>query len=117
MSDLRSPRLRPSPFPPSFKRPVPRLGPRLELALMLAPYLAGLALLFVLPALLTAPIALTDFDALTPPRWAGLRNFERMFADEEFWNGLLASLAFVAVAVPLRLVGALLAAMLFHRPG
>lgn len=54
---------------------------RFQLVLMLAPYLTGLALLYVVPALLAAGVAFTDFDALSPPRWIGLDNFRRMLQD------------------------------------
>ena len=96
---------------------VPSLPYRAELALMLAPYLLGLLGLIALPVALTFSVAFTDFDALTPPRWTGLENFRRMLDDGDFWNGLRASLVFVAVAVPLRLLGALALAMLLYRRG
>lgn len=82
---------------------------------MLAPYLTGLVLLYVLPGLLAAAVAFTDFDALSPPRWIGLDNFRRMLQDDDFWNGLRASLVFVVLAVPLRVAGALGLALLLYR--
>jgi len=88
---------------------------RFQLVLMLVPYLAGLALLYVVPALLAAGVAFTDFDALSPPRWIGLDNFRRMLQDDEFWNGLRASVVFVVLAVPLRVAGALGLALLLYR--
>ena len=96
---------------------VPSLPYRAELALMLAPYVFGLLALIILPVALTFSVAFTDFDALTSPRWTGLANFRRMLDDGDFWNGLRASLVFVAVAVPLRLLGALALAMLLYRRG
>jgi multiple sugar transport system permease protein len=82
---------------------------------MLAPYLTGLILLYLLPALLAIGVAFTDFDALSPPRWIGFGNFRRMLQDPDFWNGLRASLVFVALAVPLRVGGALGLALLLYR--
>jgi multiple sugar transport system permease protein len=95
----------------------PRLSRRVELGLMLAPYLAGLGLLTFLPLALTAAIAPTDYDALTPPRWTGGENFLRMLGDADFWNGLRASLVLVALLVPLRALGAFGLALLLRRPG
>ncbi len=78
---------------------------------MLGPYLVGLLGLIIVPALLAAPIAFTEFDALSPPRPVGLDNFVAMLEDEQFWDGLRASLVLVAVAVPLRVLGALALAL------
>ncbi len=87
-----------------------------QLALMLLPLLAGLLLLVILPLALVLAVAFTDYDALTPPRWTGLRNVELLLRDPEFWNGLRASLGLAAAAVPLRIAGALLLALLLQRP-
>jgi multiple sugar transport system permease protein len=87
-----------------------------QLFLLLLPYLFGLAALVALPALLSIPFAFTHFDALSAPRWAGLENFGEMFGDSRFWNGLNVSLFFIAIAVPLRLVGAVLLAFLLYKP-
>ena len=97
--------------------PFLRLNYKRQLFLLLLPYLIGLFGLVLLPALLSVPFAFTDFDALSPPEWIGLGNFEEMAADTFFWNGLGVSLFFIATAVPLRVLGALMMAFLLHRPG
>ncbi len=84
---------------------------------MLGPYLIGLIGLIGLPALLTAGIAFTQFDALSPPQWLGLDNFGELLRDDKFWNGLRASLILVVVAVPLRVLGALGLALLVQSRG
>ncbi|MEO8285116.1 MAG: sugar ABC transporter permease [Chloroflexota bacterium] len=63
---------------------------------------------------MTAPIAFVDFDALSPPRPVGLDNFREMRRDDQFWNGLKASLILLLIAVPLRVCGALLLALLLR---
>lgn len=88
-----------------------------QLALMLAPYLVGMAGLIVLPALVALPLAFTDFDALSPPKFIGLANFAEMWSDTQFWNGLRASLILVVIAVPLRVAGALGLALLLQARG
>jgi multiple sugar transport system permease protein len=90
-----------------------------QMLAMLAPYLVGLAVLVALPALLTAPLAFAEYDALSPPEPVGLANFESLFRDAQFWNGLRASLILVLVAVPLRVMAALGLALLLQarRPG
>ena len=89
---------------------------RYQLALMLTPYLGGLALLVVLPAVAGLGLAFTDYNALQPPRFTGLANFRELLDDEVFHIAVANSLFYIALAVPLRLVGALLTARLLLRP-
>jgi multiple sugar transport system permease protein len=83
---------------------------------MLAPYLIGLSVLVVLPAVAGFGLALTDYNALQPPRFAGLANFRDLIDDEVFHIAVANSLFYIALAVPLRLIGALLTARLLLRP-
>jgi multiple sugar transport system permease protein len=89
---------------------------RWQLALMLAPYLCGLSALIVLPALAGFGLAFTDYSALQPPRFAGLANFRALIGDDVFRIAVANSLLYIALAVPLRLAGALLVARLLLRP-
>ena len=88
---------------------------RRQLALMLAPYALGLTALVALPALVTFAMALFEWDLVRSPRWHGLANFRELWDDEVFGYAVRNSLLFVAFAVPLRLAGALLLALLLHR--
>jgi multiple sugar transport system permease protein len=90
---------------------------RVQFGLMLAPYLIGLAVLVVLPALAGFGLAFTDYDALQPPRFAGFTNFRDLLDDEIFRIAVANSLFYIGLAVPLRLLGALLTARLLLRPG
>ena len=76
------------------------------LLLFLTPYLAGTFLLIAAPAMLTFALAFTRYDALSPPVWRGMQNFEEIFKSPLFWTAARNSLAFVAFAVPLRVLGA-----------
>lgn len=86
-----------------------------HLALMLAPYLVGVAALITLPAVVTFALALYEYDLLRSPRFVGLENFRELVDDEVFRISLRNSLMFMAFAVPLRLLGALALALLLHR--
>jgi multiple sugar transport system permease protein len=88
---------------------------RRQLALMLTPYLFGLTLLVALPALVTFGLAFTEYDLLRSPEFVGLDNFTALAEDDIFATALKNSLVFAAVAVPLRLAGALGLALLLHR--
>jgi multiple sugar transport system permease protein len=84
--------------------------------LMLLPYLAGTLLLVGLPALLSAVLAFTAYDAISPPVFVGFANFRLLAADPVVTTAIGNSLVFIALAVPLRILGALGLALLLLRP-
>jgi multiple sugar transport system permease protein len=86
-----------------------------EFAIMLAPYLFGMAILIALPAIVTFALALTEYDLIRSPRFIGLENFRELWNDEIFRTSVRNSLMFILFAVPLRLLGALILALLFHK--
>ena len=83
---------------------------------MALPYLVGTLLLVGLPALMSAALAFTTYDALTPPVYVGFANFRVLAADPIVGQALTNSLVFIVLAVPLRIAGALALAMLLFRP-
>lgn len=70
----------------------------------LTPYAVAVGVLVALPTLLTGYYAFTDHTGLADPRFNGLANVRRLLDDETFLDSLRASLALVALAVPLRLL-------------
>jgi multiple sugar transport system permease protein len=90
---------------------------RLSLPLigLLAPYLLGIAGLILAPAAITAALAFTEYDAISPPVWRGLRNFRYLFGDWFFLRAVRNTLVFVALAVPLRVAGMLALALLLNQ--
>jgi multiple sugar transport system permease protein len=88
---------------------------RRQLVLMLAPYVFGLSVLVALPALVTFGLAFAEYDLLRAPSFIGLENFRELAGDDIFRTALKNSLVFAAIAVPLRLAGALALALLLHR--
>lgn len=89
---------------------------RVALGSMLLPYLIGLSLLVIGPGIAGFALALTDYNAIRPPAWAGLDNFRRIPDDHIFRIALFNSLLYIVLAVPIRLAGALLLARLLMRP-
>jgi multiple sugar transport system permease protein len=87
---------------------------RRDVRLMLAPYLAGIGLLILVPTITTFVLAFYEYDLIRPAVFRGLGNFRELLRDDIFRISLRNSLVFVLVAVPLRLVGALALALLFH---
>jgi multiple sugar transport system permease protein len=88
---------------------------RRQLALMLAPYLIGLAGLIALPGLLTFAMAFFEYDLIRSPDFVGFENFRELVDDGIFRTAVQNSLVFAAIAVPLRLLAALGLALLLHR--
>ncbi len=86
-----------------------------QLRLFLLPYLAGMFVLVALPGVMTAVTAFTDYNAIQPPTWVGLDNFQRMRTYSLVRLSLRNTLLFAITAVPLRLVGALVLALLLQR--
>ncbi|MEO3745489.1 sugar ABC transporter permease [Plantactinospora sp. B5E13] len=83
----------------------------------LAPYGVAVVLLIAVPALLNLGYAVTDHTGLTrDPRFTGLANVRRLFADDFFLDSLEASLFHVAVSVPLRLLAAIGLGLLLAAP-
>jgi len=83
---------------------------------MLLPYLLFSIALVGLPVLISFGLAFFKYDAISPPIWNGLFNFTETFSDPLFKIATLNSLFFVGLAVPLRLFGALLLALLLNQP-
>lgn len=88
---------------------------RRQLRLMLLPYAVGLAALVALPALVTFGLAFFEYDLIGSARYLGLENFRELAGDDIFKTALQNSAVFAAIAVPLRLAGALGLALLLHR--
>lgn len=86
-----------------------------ELHIMLAPYIIGTLILVLLPTLITIGLAFTEYNAIKEPTWIGLDNFKHLQHDRTFKLSMLNSLVFIAAAVPLRIIGALLLAMLLKK--
>jgi multiple sugar transport system permease protein len=87
----------------------------LEGYLFISPWLFGFFAFILLPILASFVLAFTDYDILSTPEWVGLKNFERMFTgDNRYWRSVRATFYYVLVAVPLRLVFALMVAMLLN---
>jgi len=99
------------------RRHRPRLKYRTRVRLLLLPYLSGILLLVVLPALVSFVLAFFRYDALSAPVWVGKLNFILARTDELFNLSVKNSLALVIIPVPLRVLGAFLLARLLQRNG
>jgi multiple sugar transport system permease protein len=82
-----------------------------------APYVVGTLLLVVLPVLVSAGYAFTSYDGLSPATWNGLGTFRAVLRDPELHASLRATWWFLLLAVPLRIGGGLLLALLAEGRG
>lgn len=79
------------------------------------PFLAGSALLVAVPLLIAGWLAFTSYYGFTAPEPTGLANLRRIVDDDLFWRSVGTSGLIAAVAVPLRLLLAVGAALLLAR--
>ena len=80
------------------------------------PFTFGFMAFTIVPMLMSLYYAFTDYDIKNPPVWAGLKNFIKMFTDDpRFVKSLQVTFYFALTSVPLRLIFALLVALLLLR--
>jgi multiple sugar transport system permease protein len=90
---------------------------RRDLRWLAMPFVAWSIVLVVIPALVTVAFAFTSFDGFTPSGWNGFDAFRRIMRDPELHQSLWASGAFLAIALPMRIVGGLMLALLANGRG
>jgi multiple sugar transport system permease protein len=84
--------------------------------LYIAPFLLGFLLFVLGPAVASAYFSLTQYQILSPPRFAGLANYRQIATgDPLFWKSLGNTLYYAVVAVPLSLLGSLGCAILLNQ--
>jgi multiple sugar transport system permease protein len=83
--------------------------------LLLAPWLFGFILMYLIPMGVSLFYSFTDYNMLNAPRFVGFDNYVRMFTqDPEFWRALGVTFRYVFLVVPLRLAFALFIAMFIN---
>lgn len=76
------------------------------------PFTVGFLLFMIVPMGISLYYSFCDYDILSPPVFTGLKNFTTMFNDDIFFQTLKVTFFFAFVSVPLKLVFALIVAML-----
>jgi multiple sugar transport system permease protein len=87
-------------------------------AIFIGPWLIGLVLFTAGPLLASLVLSLTDFDLLRPEnvRFVGLDNYVAMAGDANVVKGLVVTVRFAVIAIPLTMVASLGAALLVNSP-
>jgi ABC-type sugar transport system permease subunit len=68
----------------------------------------------IFPVLFNIFISFHKWDILTPPVFRGLRNYEFLFKDNDFWQAVQVTITFVVLAVPTQMGMGLAAALLLN---
>jgi multiple sugar transport system permease protein len=87
----------------------------LEAYLLLIPWMLGLLIFTLGPILASAVLSLTKYSILTPPEFVGLDNFEKMVADDLFWQALKVTAIYAIVSVPLGVTAGYAVALLLNQ--
>lgn len=83
--------------------------------LFISPWLICFLLFTLLPLLASLMLSFTDYDLLGDWQFIGLKNFQRMFTqDIRYVRSVKATITYVVLSVPLRLIFALAVAMLLN---
>lgn len=83
--------------------------------LFIAPAAIGFTLFFLYPTIVGFYYSLTEFNLLGTPTFIGLDNFERLFADQLFWNSMKVTIWYVILNIGFQTVIAVGLAVLMHR--
>ena len=82
---------------------------------MVSPWLAGFLLLTAFPMVASLVLSFMDWDMLSPPKWAGLANYEKLFfTDPLAMHSLKITVIFSLGSIPLNIVFGLAIAMLLN---
>ncbi|WP_144455838.1 carbohydrate ABC transporter permease [Niallia taxi] len=82
----------------------------------ISPFIIGFMAFTIIPMAVSLYLSFTSYDLFSTPVWVGLDNFKEMFTgDEKFWQSLKVTFTYVFAGVPLRLIFALIVAMLLNK--
>lgn len=77
------------------------------------PFIVGFLFFMIVPMMISLFYSFSDYNILSPPVWVGFKNYIKMFtADATFLKSIGVTFYFALVSVPLRLIFALMIAML-----
>lgn len=81
------------------------------------PFIIGFLVFLIVPMLISFYYSFCEYDIISPPKFVGLDNYTRMLTgDKTFWRSMKATLYFAVASVPLKLVFALIVALILSKP-
>ncbi|MBQ8653867.1 MAG: sugar ABC transporter permease [Clostridia bacterium] len=81
-----------------------------------APFIIGFLCFTLIPMFLSLYYSFCEYKIGSPAEWIGFKNYLDLFQDSKFSNSLVVTFQYVIVGVPMKLVFALLIAMLLTKP-
>ncbi|MCA9911992.1 MAG: sugar ABC transporter permease [Anaerolineae bacterium] len=82
--------------------------------MFIMPFILGFILWFLAPALVAGYLSFQRWNLLSPPRFVGLDNFDRLINDPLFFKSLQATFIYTITSVPLGLIFAFFLATLIN---
>lgn len=79
------------------------------------PWIIGFLIFSIYPLISSLYYGFTEFNAVTVPKWVGLKNFQSVFNDPLVWKSLLNTLFIAFISTPINLMVALLLACIVVR--
>src|ERR1700704_4117439 len=73
-------------------------------AVFIAPALLGFLVFLLWPTLRGIYLSFTRFNLLTPAKWVGLDNYDRMIHDPIFWSSLKVTVEYVIINIGIQTV-------------
>jgi multiple sugar transport system permease protein len=84
--------------------------------LCISPWLLGFLIFVLGPMVVSLGLSFTRWDLLSPARFVGLRNYQKMLTgDPLFWQSLKVTAIYTAVYVPMELAGGLVLALIMNQ--
>lgn len=79
------------------------------------PFILGFCFFFIIPMVNSLYYSFCEYKITKPPEFLGLDNYIRLFSDAKFFKSLTVTLRYAVISVPLKLVFALIIAVLLLR--
>lgn len=79
------------------------------------PFILGFCFFFIIPMVNSLYYSFCEYKITKPPEFLGLDNYIRLFSDAKFYKSLTVTLRYAIISVPLKLVFALIIAVLLLR--
>lgn len=83
--------------------------------LFLLPWFLGMLVFLIGPVLGSLYLSFTKYNLIGIPQWIGVQNYIDMVHDTRWWNSVRVTLIYVVFSVPLKIVFALLIALLLKQ--
>ncbi len=79
------------------------------------PFVIGFLGFMLIPMVISLYYAFCDYDIVSPPVFSGLKNLKKAFSEPRFWMSLRATAYFALIGTPLKVIFALIVALILLR--